>query len=64
MKRLPDALAELDPALADRFAAAFAALFGGGDPAPVVALAEAILARHGGGRGERLRIASPPFWRD
>ena len=64
MKRMPAALAELDPALGDRFAAAFTALFGGGDPLPVLALAESVLARHGVRPGDRFRIASPPNWRD
>lgn len=64
MKRMPDALAELDPALGERFVQAFAALFGGADPAPVLALADSILARHGARPGDSFRIASPPNWRD
>jgi hypothetical protein len=63
VKRMPAALSELDPALGDRFAAAFAALFGAADPAPVLALADAILARHGARPGDTFRIASPPSWR-
>ena len=63
VKRMPAALSELDPALGDRFVAAFAALFGAGDPAPVLALADSILARHGARPGEGFRIASPPNWR-
>lgn len=64
VKRMPAALAELDPALGERFVAAFAALFGAGDPAPVLALADSILARHGARPGETFRIASPPSWRE
>jgi len=64
VKRLPAALAELDQDLAERFAAAFAALFGANDPAPVVALAEAILAPHGPPPRDGFRIPSPPSWRD
>jgi hypothetical protein len=64
MKRMPAALCELDPALGDRFVAAFAALFGAADPAPVLALADSILARHGARPGDSFRIPSPPNWRD
>jgi hypothetical protein len=64
VKRMPAALAELDPALGDRFAAAFTALFGAADPQPVLALADAILAQHGARPGDSFRIASPPSWRD
>lgn len=64
IKRMPAALAELDPALADRFAAAFAALFGASDPAPVVALADSVLAPYGGRPQGGFRIASPAAWRD
>lgn len=63
VKRMPAALAELDPALGDRFVAAFDALFGAADPAPVLALADSILARHGARPGDTFRIASPPNWR-
>jgi hypothetical protein len=64
LKRMPSALVELDPALGERFVAAFAALFGAADPAPVLALADSILARHGARPGDPFRIASPPNWRD
>jgi hypothetical protein len=64
IKRMPAALAEMDPALADRFASAFAALFAAADPAQVVALADAILAPYGGRPRDSFRIASPPAWRD
>ena len=64
VKRMPAALCELDIALGERFAAAFTALFGAGDPAPVLALADMILARHGAGPGDTFRIGSPPNWRD
>lgn len=64
VKRMPSALAELDPELGERFVSGFAALFGAGDPAPVLALADFILIRHGGRPGETYRIASPPNWRD
>jgi hypothetical protein len=64
VKRMPAALSELDPALGDRFVAAFAALFGAADPAPVLALADSILALHGARPGDSFRIASPPSWRD
>ena len=64
VKRMPAALVALDPALGDRFQAAFAALFGASDPGPVLALADSILARHGAGPGDSFRIASPPGWRD
>lgn len=64
VKRMPFALSALDPALGERFAAAFAALFGAGDPAPVLALADSVMARHGAHPGDSFRIASPPNWRD
>lgn len=64
VKRMPAALAELDPALGERFVAGFAALFGAGDPAPILAFADSILARHGARPGDKFRIASPPNWRD
>jgi hypothetical protein len=64
VKRMPAALSALDPALGERFAAAFTALFGAADPAPVLALADSILARHGARPGDSFRIASPPSWRD
>lgn len=64
VKRMPAALAALDPALGDRFVAAFAALFGAANPAPVLALADSILAQHGGRPRDTFRIASPPSWRD
>ncbi|HEX8261861.1 MAG TPA: nucleotidyltransferase domain-containing protein [Allosphingosinicella sp.] len=64
MKRLPAAVAELDPALAGRFDAAFTALFRDGDPRPVLELADSILTRHGGRPRDGFRIASPPSWRD
>lgn len=64
IKRMPAALSALDPELGDRFAAAFAALFAGGDPAPALALADSILARNGARPGDSFRIASPPNWRD
>jgi predicted nucleotidyltransferase len=64
VKRMPAAIAELDPALGESFVAAFDALFGAGDPAPVLAIADSILARHGARPGDNFRIASPPNWRD
>ena len=64
VKRMPSALAELDPALGERFVDAFAALFGAADRGPVLALADSILARHGAAPGDTFRIASPPNWRD
>lgn len=64
VKRMPAALAELDPALGDRFVAAFAALFADSDRGPVLALADSILAQHGARPGDSFRIASPPNWRD
>lgn len=64
VKRMPAALAELDPGLGERFVAAFAALFGAGDKAPVLALADSVIARHGGRPGDVIRIPSPPNWRD
>ena len=64
VKRLPAALEALDPKLAERFAAAFAALFRDGDPALVVALVEALLAPHHPPPRDGFRIASPPTWRD
>jgi hypothetical protein len=64
VKRMPAALSALDPALGDRFADAFAALFAAADPAPVLALADSIMARHGARPGDSFRIASPPNWRD
>ena len=64
VKRMPAALAELDPAFGERFVAAFAALFGAGDPAPVLALADSVIARHGGRPRDTIRIPSPPNWRD
>jgi hypothetical protein len=64
VKRMPAALSALDPDLGNRFAAAFLALFGSADPAPVLALADSILARHGARPGDSFRIASPPNWRD
>jgi hypothetical protein len=47
-KWIPRYLKALDPALERRFTAAFEALFARGDPAPVIALAEAELSPHGG----------------
>ena len=47
-KWIPRYLRALDPALERRFTAAFEALFAGRDPTPVIALAEAELAPHGG----------------
>lgn len=45
----PDhAVALADPALADRFIAAFEQLYVSKDPAPLIALAEEVLAPHGG----------------
>ncbi len=64
VKRMPAALSGLDPALGERFVAAFAALFGAADRDPVLALADSILARHGARPGDAFRIASPPNWRD
>ncbi|HEX8223730.1 MAG TPA: nucleotidyltransferase domain-containing protein [Allosphingosinicella sp.] len=64
VKRMPAALAELDPVLGDRFVTAFAALFGAADSGPVLALADSIMARHGARPGDSFRIASPPNWRD
>jgi len=47
-KWIPRHLAAIDPALAQRFTAAFETLFARQDPAPLAALAEAELAPHGG----------------
>jgi hypothetical protein len=47
-KWIPRHLAAVDPALAQRFSAAFEALFARQDAAPLMALAEAELALHGG----------------
>lgn len=64
MKRLPAALARMDPDLAGRFDSAFTALFRDGDAKPVVELADSVLARHGGRPRDGFRIPSPPSWRD
>lgn len=64
VKRMPAALAELDPDLGDRFVSGFALLFSAGDPAPVIAFTDQILARHGARAGDTFRIPSPPNWRD
>lgn len=47
-KWIPRHLAAIDPALERRFSDAFEALFARRDPAPMIALAEAELAPHGG----------------
>jgi hypothetical protein len=47
-KWIPRYLNALDPALEQRFSSAFEALFARHDPGPVIALAEAELAQHGG----------------
>ena len=65
VKRMPAALAELDPALGERFVAAFDALFGAGDPAPVLAFAEFDPRPPRRPPGQQFPdSSSPPNWRD
>jgi hypothetical protein len=47
-KWIPRTFRAYDPALADRFVAAFEALYAAKDPGPLISLAEATLAPHGG----------------
>ena len=58
-KWIPRRLRALDPKLADRFIAAFDALCGRRDPAPLIALAEQALAPYGGWLFEGYRSAWP-----
>lgn len=67
-KWTPRHLKALDPALERRFSAAFESLFARGDAGPVIALAEAELAPHGGllfegyrsDAAESARLPEPP----
>ena len=62
-KAIPAALAAMDPALATRFTAAFAALFTTRDAAPALALVDAILAPYGGSLRAGYRKAASAAWR-
>ena len=62
-KAIPAALAAMDPALAARFTAAFAALFTTRDAAPALALVDAILAPYGGSLRAGYRKAASAAWR-
>jgi hypothetical protein len=62
-KAIPDALAAMNPALAVHFTTAFAALFVAKDAAPVLTLADSILAPYGGPLRTGFRQAAPADWR-
>ncbi|WP_026597286.1 nucleotidyltransferase domain-containing protein [Methylobacterium sp. 77] len=62
-KWLPRLLAKNDQTLGDRFDTAFRALFGAGQPDPVIALAESELAPHGGRLFDGDRRTAPANWR-
>lgn len=63
-KALPRALATTDPRLAERFEAAFTALFAVSDVGPVQALVDAVLSPYGGRLREGYRRETPAAWRD
>jgi len=62
-KWAPRLLARIDAGLASRFDSAFRALFADGDHGPVIALAEAELAPHGGALFDGDRRDAPALWR-
>jgi len=62
-KGIPRALRRDDPEAAESFAAGFDDLFMRSDPAAVIALAERLLAPHGGFLFNGFRRNSPPEWR-
>jgi SAM-dependent methyltransferase len=62
-KSIPRKLAEADPELAKQFTLAFDAAFSAHDPAPVLRLAETILAPHGGFLFEDFKLDAPQSWR-
>jgi hypothetical protein len=62
-KGIPRALAAFDPDLATRYAGAFDRLFAHADAAPVIALAEALLAPAGGPLFDGYRADAPASWR-
>ena len=63
-KAFPRALAGMDPALAARFEAAFAALFTAADAGPVQALVDSVLMPHGGRLRVGFRRKAPAAWRE
>lgn len=62
-KSVPRRLSAADPGLAERFEAAFDALFVRNDPAPAIALAEFVLLPHGGRLRDGYEAFAPPHWR-
>ncbi len=62
-KSVPRRLRNIDPQLAQRFAAAFNSLFVQGNPDAVISLAEEILADDGGLLFEGYRLDAPTEWR-
>jgi len=62
-KWAPRLLAKLDAGLAERFDTAFRTLFAEDDPGPVIALADAELAPHGGRLFDGDRREAPASWR-
>lgn len=62
-KWAPRLLTKVDAGLASRFNTAFQALFTYGDGSPVIALAEAELAPHGGALFDGDRRVAPGSWR-
>jgi hypothetical protein len=62
-KWAPRLLRKADAQLADRFDSAFRLLFSAGDSGPVIAIAEAELAPHGGRLFDGDYRAAPASWR-
>lgn len=62
-KWAPRLLAKMDEGVSDRFNTAFHVLFAKGDVGPVIALAEAELAPHGGWLFDGDRREAPATWR-
>ena len=62
-KTIPRTLKRLDPHLHDRYGESFDRLFVDGDPAPVLALAEELLAPQGGLLFDGYRSDAPADWR-
>jgi Nucleotidyltransferase domain len=62
-KSIPRRLVEADPGLAKQFTQAFDAAFSEHDPAPVLRLAEIMLAPYGGFLFENFKLDAPEGWR-